>query len=42
MQFAGPAQGLGKLGLGLRPHQKNKIFLGKKAPHFIVKRPKFL
>ena len=33
---AGPAQGLGKLGLGLRPHQKTKIFLGKKAPLFIV------
>ena len=38
----GPAQGLGKLGLGLRPHQKIKISLGKKAPLFIVKMPKFL
>ena len=38
---AGPAQGLGKLGLGLRPHQKKKNFLGKKAPLFIVKGPNF-
>ena len=38
---AGPAQGLGKLGLGLRPHQKTKIFLEKKAPLFIVKGPNF-
>ena len=29
MLFSGPAQGL-----GLRLHQKNKIFLGKKMPHF--------
>ena len=37
----GPAQGLGKLGLGLRPHQKTKIFLGKKAPFSIVEGPNF-
>ena len=31
----GPAQGLGKLGLGLRPHQKKKKkILRKKRPHF--------
>ena len=33
----GPAQGLGKLGLGLRPHQKIKNFLGKKTPFSIIK-----
>ena len=31
---SGPAQGLGKLGLGLRPHPKKKKFLRKKKPHF--------
>ena len=36
-----PAQGLGKLGLGLRPHQKTKFCLGKKAPLFIIKGPNF-
>ena len=35
--WTGPAKGLGKLGLGLRPHQKTKNFLGKKAPLSIVK-----
>ena len=30
----GPAQGLGKLGLGLRPHLKTKISLKKKGPIF--------
>ena len=41
--YSGPAQGLGKLGLGLRPHQKKKKnSLGKKkAPLFIVKDPNF-
>ena len=38
---AGPAQGLGKLGLGLRPHKNKKFFLRKKAPLFIVKGPNF-
>ena len=37
----GLAQGLGKLGLGLRPHQKTKIFLGKKALLSIVEGPNF-
>ena len=38
---SGPAQGLGKLGLSLRLHQKTKISLGKNAPLSIVKMPKF-
>ena len=39
MPLSGPTQGLGKLGLGLglRPHQKTKILLGKKATLSIVK-----
>ena len=37
----GPAQGLDKLGLGLRPHQKKKIPLEKKGPTFIVKDSNF-
>ena len=42
LSIIGLAQGLGKLGLGLRSHQKTKFSLRKKAPLFMVKMAKFL